>query len=545
MAAGPTAQPVNDWQTVDPGDWQTLPAATGGSAATGGPGVPNQIPPVSYVSPTGQPMSDAEHSRILAGQQADTSENSGLSQIGPGLRQAWNGPDMRTRAAGLSQAIRGAAHAGTGALMATAPLNPIGTAAALGAGAAGAFLGGKTVGAVTDSPEYQHLGQDIGGLAAGSAAASSIGGRASNATHNFFNVDPDTALWQAVQPRTSAQDFLDMGPTVRGDIKSAAGSRSLSDVPSTKRAVGAAKAINRAVMDMHLDPYRQSGVQIPGGPIGDAIESSIPLSEQIEAQTDPAAAQRIEQTRSIADAYRQKMFSVDELRQLAIETNADLNGFYHKTADARNAVLSQQGGQAALEARAAAIRQIMRQNFGDDVANLQQRWGWLDDVDAGLDTAYKKVLNQKPPSAADAAFRMTGAPGKILHGDVEGARYALGSGKINSLLKRAFEQTEPSGPLPTPGPSGMGPGGMPTAAPPGRQLPPGTPQLQPPISGYVRSGNLPPEWQANIWQNIGGRRLLGPGRPGMGEGEPPPGEIASRMAHTILEAERQARGGGQ
>ena len=285
-----------------------------------------------------------------------------------------------------------------------------------------------------------------------------------------------------------------------------------------KAAVEAAKAENRAALDTHLNPYRTAGVTMPGNPIGDAIDGTIPTSLQIEAQTNPDAAMRVNAIHQVANAYRQHQFTVDELRNLAIETNGDLNAFYHKTADAQNAALAQQGGQAVLEAKASAIRDMMRQYFGPDAAEIQQRWGWLDDVDAGLDAAYKKVLNQKPVSPADATLRAAGAPGKMLHGDVEGARYALTpGGKINSLLQRAFDQTEPSGPLPTAQP-GQGFGGFPQAAAPGRQLPPATPQLNAggANGSYVSTSGLPPGPQVNVWQGIGARRALPPGsaRPG-------------------------------
>lgn len=334
-------------------------------------------------------------------------------------------------------------------------------------------------------------------------------------------VDPDTALWQAAPMRTSGVDYAAMSPTVRGDIKSAAairdaqgnvtGYRPLDDVPSVKAAVGAAKAENRAVLDMHLNPYRQQGTTFPGNPIADAIDNTVPIDLRIEAKTDPAAAQRIAQIHQIADAYRVPL-TIDELRELAVKTNGDLNSFYHRTADAQNAALAQQGGVAVLEAKASAIRQMMETYFGPDVADIQRRWGYLDDVDAGLDAAYKRMLNEKPATNVQKGLRVADVPGKAFHGQLDQAQYSL-KGKTNFLLKKAFDNTEPSGPLPTPQGGMPGPGGMPGAAPTSRQLPPGTPQIgeQP---TYVSTSGLPPAWQQNQWQGIGAPKQLPAPEPG-------------------------------
>jgi hypothetical protein len=154
----------------------------------------------------------------------------------------------------------------------------------------------------------------------------------------------------------------------------------------------------------------------------------------------------------------------------------------------------------------------MRDRFGPDVADIQQRWGWLDDADAGLDAAHKRMLNER----ATPVDVITNAPGKALHGDVTGARQSI-RGKTNSLLKMSFDQTDPGMPLPTPQ-GGPGIGGMPNAIPPARQLPAAPGALPPPGTPPPRysgtTGQMPPAWQANQWQNIGGQRALPPGSAG-------------------------------
>lgn len=339
-------------------------------------------------------------------------------------------------------------------------------------------------------------------------------GKGAQAIRSIPKVNPDVSFYQSAPFRTSVSDFLKMSKPLREDVRRVADvtGTKITDIPSAKRVVEAAKAENRAVLDQHLAPYRQQGVQIPGDKIADAQLNSIPISLKIEARSDPAAAQSLQQMAQTANAYRVP-FTVDGLRKLAIETNADLNNFFHGAPDMQRATLAKNGGVAGLEARASAIRDIFQQQFGPDAAELQRRWGWLDDFDSALDAQHKTVLKSETPvSTAAKMQRLAGAPGKMFHGDVEGALQSP-EGKTNSLLTRTFEQTQPGAPLPMPPASGMGPGGFPGAIPPYRQLgaaPTPMPGGQPPLGPFAHPAA--PHQQVNAMR---------PALPAPAPGQPP------------------------
>jgi hypothetical protein len=375
-------------------------------------------------------------------------------------------------------------------------------------------------------PVPQTLGNIGGmvGMAGVGEAGEPTGGTLSDsldALKASSTLPPDVAMAKAIPVRHDAMDWMDNLPTVRGDIKSAAairdaqgnitGYRPLDDIKSVYSALQGAKGINRAVADLYGQPFRQANAQFPTDPIADAIEAGIPQTLKIEARTSPQAAQQVQQIQQVAKAYRGTTMGFDQLRDLQIQLNAEANSLYHGTLDKQNASMAAKGGPAAINGMLGAIRGIWRQYLGDDFADIQQRWGALDDLDAGMRSKYGKVISSdETGTPVDAAMnRYVGAPAKLLRGDVAGAKTAwAGGAKTSELLKSAFDQTEPSAMLPYPR-SGMGQFGMPNARGPVAQLPPATPQIgdspQPPITG-----GMPPEWQQNIWKDINAAKRLPP-----------------------------------
>jgi hypothetical protein len=373
---------------------------------------------------------------------------------------------------------------------------------------------GGTISKVQQGNYGGAAGDVVGGLA-GAAALGAVAEGGPAILGKTTRLDSPTSLYQAVTPRVQGADWEASAPTTISDIQRAGqvtdpqAPYTINNVPTAMRAVQWAKNENRTALDTHLDPYRNAGVQIPLDPLADAIDGNIPIDLQIEARTDPSAAQQIQAIHQKAQAYRGQTVSVDQFRDLAKQTNADLNQFHHGTPDVQNSLMLKHGDIASLKAKADAIRNITQQYFGSDAADLQQRWGNLDDINAGLDKAWGKMIMERKPLADVVA----NAPGKALHGDVTGARQSL-RGKTNDLIKDAFDQAQPSGPLPTAQP-GQGFGGFSNAIPPSRQLPPGTPQIaaQSP-GGYVSNSGLPPGPQMNVWQNIGGQKRLPAPQPG-------------------------------
>lgn len=280
-----------------------------------------------------------------------------------------------------------------------------------------------------------------------------------------LRTNPDIAFTQALRPRTSDVDFMANSPTVRGDIKQAAGKQPINDLDSLLDAVDKAKAINRGILDLHLDPARKAGITVNGSPIADAI-SEVPTSMHLEAQTNPAVRKQIADIYQRASAYDRPL-AIDQLRALGEETNAKLNSFYYAAPDAQNAMIAQGEGKAALESKAKAIRGIFRNTFGDDASDIQRRWGLLDDVEAAAKARKNPVImNETSARPLDEDVRKLKS---ILTIKQDPLSLATTPNKTNNLIKRTFAVTEPGGTLPTPPAPGT-PFGYPGSAAPGRQL---------------------------------------------------------------------------
>ena len=300
-------------------------------------------------------------------------------------------------------------------------------------------------------------------LAAAHAAPAIVGAatepgalaRATAPVRAAFHADPSVAMVKALKPTPSDSGFVDRLPNTLANIKAAnPGVSGVEDlIPATQKAINN----HQAAFESWMDPARQRGTQVSGTPIADATRSAIPDSMILE---DPEAAQRI--VDQAHTAYGTNAFSVDQLRQLLKEKNAELDSFYDKATGKQQASVTSGSPQAVVKAQRDAIadnlyKALDPENAGAGPRQIQQETGDMIDI---LDSANKRrnaTIAEKPVTKAGAAGKavvsLADLPGKALTGELEQGLsnvHAAFGGTTDPLIRRAFDSIGEPQPVPTP-----------------------------------------------------------------------------------------------
>lgn len=233
--------------------------------------------------------------------------------------------------------------------------------------------------------------------------------------------------------------------------------RRVQSVDDLLEATKLAKQRVRAQYDQLAGPRRAMGSTVDGTPVADAIESSIPRKVQIQSPD------RADAIRRLADTYRGRAFSLDDMETLLRETNAELDAYYSKFPAARGRAAAANPETAQLLAEAQALRKAIYSTLdapgqGEAARQLQRRYGALLELE---DTAYRRAnvaARQQPESLSEqvgkvrAAADMARGTWRVLHGDLSGAAdiaasragaatasYLKEQQTTDALIRRAFE----------------------------------------------------------------------------------------------------------
>lgn len=355
-------------------------------------------------------------------------------------------------------------------------------------------------------PPAQQIGKELGegqyAEALGHSAALAapfvpkVAGAAAGAVGKALKVDPVVAAVKALRPAPAASNFAELFETARQDI---AANGAITNVDSLIKAARTAKAELQTGLDKWMRLARTAGITVDGSPIAQAAIDAIPETMRLENPTAAAALEA--QVRTMYG----RSFTVDRLRQLLKERNADLDAFYTKAEGKQQAAITSGKTQAIVKAERDQIassfyRALDPGNAGAGPAELQARTGAVTEV---LDAAQKRrnasIAERavSPASATGKAIREAASiPGKIATGRIEDINFG---GQTDRLLRQAFSDVGPRRPLPAP------PMLLPGAGRPQFQLAPPALRTPPPpdVSGLqVTTGPLIPVYDRNTGQIV-------------------------------------------
>lgn len=300
------------------------------------------------------------------------------------------------------------------------------------------------------------IGQ-IGALATSLAVPHLVGPVVSGATKavsGAMDADPAVALTRALKPPPSNSDFAAGLPDAMADIKTHGGDVVSNDALKANSKVAMNKA--QAALETWMQQARSAKVTANGNPIAKATADALPDTMWLE---DPKAAQNILATAS--KAYSRD-FSVDQLRKILKEKNAELSSFYDKSTGKQNSTVTSGAPQAVVKAQRDAIADTLYkaldpQGQGAGPREIQSRYGAMKDLAEAADKRTNAINAEKPVSKLGAATSTAAAiadiPGKVLHGQTEGALSGLLSpfrGVSDPLIKRAFSNVGDARPFPAP-----------------------------------------------------------------------------------------------
>ncbi|HVW86456.1 MAG TPA: hypothetical protein VHB50_17340 [Bryobacteraceae bacterium] len=296
-----------------------------------------------------------------------------------------------------------------------------------------------------------------------------------------FEAHPDIALVKALRPTPSDANFIERLPDARADVAAAG---KVTNNETLLKTAAVARDMNRQAWEQWASPARDAGLQAAGAPIVQATVKSIPETLWRE---DPQQAQRIVDT--ARQAYGDPL-DVRTLETLLKEKNAELNAFYARAEGKQNAAVQSGSPEAVVKAQRDAIADSLYklldpQNEGAGPKEIQERYGAIRALEDAATRRRNSIIAEQSVSPAGKAVKVAQAAGKLAKLDPEAAVDTLGGS--DSLIRRAFANTGPARPLPTPGAAGT-PLGYPGSMPPARQLAAGpvvTPV--PEDSSFVRS----------------------------------------------------------
>jgi hypothetical protein len=393
--------------------------------------------------------------RAMSGKLDDLRESDmqPFRQIKQGVSGVVNAPDWQGRAAGASQAIRGAMGVAAKALPAVAPLNPIGTAAGLAAGAVGSYATEKGLKYAGVPDGYAELAGDVAGLVAGSVGAKAgtrAGQKWANARQDQISSEPFDAITRAVKPASSNVGWKDSLQRSMPEMKAAEADlgRPIQGVADALEAVKTAK---QKLWDQRAQMMgRRSGAYADAAPVADAIVSSVPETLKLE---NPRAVTQILNT---AAAYRKPM-PLTQIEALLKDANAELDGFYAKYPGAKRSALRANPEIAASEAKARALREVLYNALDDEgqggaPREIGQRLRALISMEDELYRRQNVADRQQPDSLSQQVGKWTAA-GHVARGLVTGnpADVAVGAAEAaaskwvksqqttDALIARAFK----------------------------------------------------------------------------------------------------------
>jgi hypothetical protein len=274
-------------------------------------------------------------------------------------------------------------------------------------------------------------------------------------------------------------------------------------------------------LEAYLNRSERAGVQIPGDVLVQASKQAIP---DLMWTTDPATAQAI--VDSAQQAFGGKYFDVARWRDWLKTANAKRSAFYSQ-AGAKQSSAAIAGLPPAIEAaqdsamRDALYQYLSPEDAGAGPREIQARTGDIINLRNHADRASNRVTGEHALTPLEGAgrsltgaTRIVGAP--FQHGDLPSAFRQMAHpmiGPTDALIGRFYDSLPHADPIPQPQSAvhpWMNAPARQLPAAPGALPPPGTPP--PRYSGTT--GQMPPAWQANQWQNIGGQRALPPGSAG-------------------------------
>jgi hypothetical protein len=316
------------------------------------------------------------------------------------------------------------------------------------------------------SPDATHQGKTGEGLAHGveaaapyvapelaRQAATAISG-GSNVVSGAMDADPAVAMTRALKPSPNNADFTAGLPDAMADIKTHGGEVVNNEALKANSKVAMNKA--QAALENWMQPARSAGVTANGNPIVQASADALPETMWLE---DPKTAQGLMQ--SVSKAYSRD-FTVDQLRQLLKEKNAELSSFYDKSTGKQNATVTSGAPQAVVKAQRDAIADTLYKALdprgqGAGPREIQARYGAMKELADAADKRTNAINAEKPVSTAGAvtstAAALADIPGKVLQGKTEEALSGVTApfrGTSDPLIKRAFANVGDAPPFPIP-----------------------------------------------------------------------------------------------
>jgi hypothetical protein len=300
------------------------------------------------------------------------------------------------------------------------------------------------------------------------AVAPTVVGKPLEVVSDAFKADPVVAMVKALRPTPSQEGFVERLPDALSNIKAAnfdpaTGTpreiRTNSDlISSSQRAIFK----HQNSLEQWMAPARRMNVPVSGDSIVQATRDSIPSTMW---QENPQAAQAI--VDEAQQAYGDKTFNVDQMRQFLKEKNADANAFYSKSTAKQQAAITSGKPEAVVKAQRDAVADSLYKaldpaNNGAGPRQIQLETGDMIDV---LDAAQRRknaIIGEQPTSTAEALGQTLGnvvsLPGRAVLGEGGGPLSSFGRawhGTSEPLIRRAFAAVGPPRPVPLPAPTNV------------------------------------------------------------------------------------------
>jgi hypothetical protein len=205
-----------------------------------------------------------------------------------------------------------------------------------------------------------------------------------------------------------------------------------------------AKKANRDAFGAYM--ARAADDDVSGAPIAAATAGSIPSSMWIE---NPDLAHKIIGS---AKGYGQ-LFNVADLEKLLIEKNGELDSFYNQAPGTQLAAVQSGAPKAVVKAQRDSIASLLYnaldpENSGAGPREIQRRYGAITELEDAANRRVNAIDREQSVSPAGKMLKISQSAGKAVKLDFEGAVDKLGGS--DSLIRRAFANTEPGSPLPKP-----------------------------------------------------------------------------------------------
>jgi hypothetical protein len=347
-----------------------------------------------------------------------------------GLRQtAGVAAELGSYALGGSATGRAVGSLGKGALGQAVKAGVVEGAAAGGLGSFGASL------AQTDNS----LGTVAKDTAIGTAAGAAIGGAAATipavvlGTKRIISPNTEDALIKAIKPAKNNVRF-------RADVQTAVPEivrASQTPIENIDQFVKATNTAKKNVWQRYQTILGQNAdATIDGGPIADAIESSIDRRFEL---LNPAGAKRI---RNIAKTYKRKL-TLEEAEDFLQSANNDLHSYYAKNKVSQKAAARDPEVAHTLR-EAEALRDALYAKLstlsGKDAAAIKRLYGALTNVEEEAIGRANVAARQAPFSLAEQlsfASAMGDALKSVLNLNAGDALSGVAKATVGRLMKKA------------------------------------------------------------------------------------------------------------